>query len=157
MTFDQQGLFQSEGLSVGASRVKTYLSRDGARVWQVLGQDFSSRLFDWLMNSNPGFWYSRTSPDFCRLSQDAIWEPSSGAFQNSGMASHGECLMLNSSEFHKDAVVCSLSDVLETTGEHLEKYLISARACAGILRRSEARGKPLPVRLRAILEAAASE
>ena len=47
--------------------------------------------------------------------------------------------------------VCGLSDILETVGEHLRKYCLSLKACAGILRRAASRGKDLPVRLKAAL------
>ena len=46
--------------------------------------------------------------------------------------------------------VCSLSDILET-GDHLRPYFLSARACLGILRRAEKRGKELPPALAAAL------
>lgn len=47
-------------------------------------------------------------------------------------------------EWHSDAVACLLSDTLETTGDHLQRYCLSQRACAGILRRADKRGKKLP-------------
>jgi len=47
--------------------------------------------------------------------------------------------------------VCGLSDILETVGEHLRKYCLSLKACAGILRRAASRGKDLPARLKAAL------
>jgi hypothetical protein len=44
-----------------------------------------------------------------------------------------------------------LSDILES---HVpERYLLSAKACAGILRRAQRRGKTLPEPLRVALEA----
>ena len=49
--------------------------------------------------------------------------------------------------------VCGLSDILETVGEHLRKYCLSLKACAGILRRAASRGKDLPTRLAAALKA----
>lgn len=68
--------------------------------------------------------------------------------------SHGESLMLNTSECPNDAVVSSLSDVLET-GPIPQKYFLSPRACEGILRRAERRGKELPPRLLEALTQAA--
>ena len=56
-------------------------------------------------------------------------------------------------QFPRDAGVCGLSDILETVGEHLRKYCLSLKACAGILRRAASRGKDLPARLKAALEA----
>jgi hypothetical protein len=48
-----------------------------------------------------------------------------------------------------------LSDVLETTGEHLLKYSLSPKACEGILRRAQRRGRNLPTQLQDALEAVA--
>lgn len=53
----------------------------------------------------------------------------------------GEDLMLNFGESPKDASVCSLSSILEDNVP--DKYFLSEKACQGILRRSEERGKPL--------------
>jgi len=65
-------------------------------------------------------------------------------------------LTLNTSEWPKDAVVCSLSDVLET-GEVPQRYFLSPKAAKGILRRAEARGKSLVPSLRAALEQVAQQ
>ena len=54
----------------------------------------------------------------------------------------------------KDEGVCSLSDVLET-GEVPRQYFLSAKACAGILRRADKRGKDLPEQLARALQAVA--
>jgi hypothetical protein len=53
--------------------------------------------------------------------------------------------MLNTSEWPNDAAVslCALSEVLET-GPLPERFFLSAKACTGILRRAEKRGKALP-------------
>jgi hypothetical protein len=67
------------------------------------------------------------------------------------MASHGGCWTLNMCEWtdtlvpsHSDGSVCSLSDILEETPRVLHRYFLSPRACEGILRRAERRGKELP-------------
>lgn len=65
--------------------------------------------------------------------------------------------MLNTSEFPNEGVECSLSDVLETQGEHLKKYSISAKAAQGILRRANRRGKTLPTILQQALESVVGE
>ena len=54
-----------------------------------------------------------------------------------------------------DASVCSLSDILET-GDVPQRYFLTAKACAGILRRAEKRGKELPEALKSALVAVAS-
>jgi hypothetical protein len=58
---------------------------------------------------------------------------------------------LNISEWHSAAAVCSLSDILET-GDLLQRYYLSAKACQGILRRAEKRNKDLPAALRDALQ-----
>ena len=84
--------------------------------------------------------------------EEGIWESSSGRWLKGGIASRGVCLMLNTSESPKDGAECSLSDVLETSGEHLQKYSISPKAAQGILRRAGRRGKTLPQQLQTALE-----
>jgi hypothetical protein len=59
-------------------------------------------------------------------------------------------LTLNTSEWPKDAAVCSLSDTLEI-GNVPQRFYLSATACKGILRRAEKRGKTLPPTLQAAL------
>jgi site-specific DNA-cytosine methylase len=59
-------------------------------------------------------------------------------------------------EWPNAAVVCSLSDTLET-GAVPQRYYLSAKACAGILRRAEKRGKELPPALCAALMADADK
>jgi hypothetical protein len=48
--------------------------------------------------------------------------------------------------------VCSLSDILET-GDVPQRFFLTPKACAGILRRAEKRGKELPPQLRHALDA----
>ena len=56
----------------------------------------------------------------------------------------------NFGEWRSGAVVCSLSETLET-GQVDRRYFLSPKACAGILRRAERRGKALPEALRLAL------
>jgi hypothetical protein len=60
--------------------------------------------------------------------------------------------LLYISAWPKDGVECSLSDVLETQGDHLKKYSLSAKAAQGILRRANRREKTLPPQLQIALE-----
>jgi hypothetical protein len=71
------------------------------------------------------------------------------------MGSHTECLTLSISDWHCDASVCSLSQVLED-GSLPPQYFLSGRACQGILRRAENRGKKLPRQLQDALTAVAA-
>ena len=61
----------------------------------------------------------------------------------------GECMTRNTGESPNAAVVSRLSQILEETPQ--EKYSLSAKACQGILRRAERRGKDLPETLKAVL------
>ena len=61
----------------------------------------------------------------------------------------GECMTRNTGESPNAAVVSRLSQILEVTPQ--EKYSLSAKACQGILRRAERRGKDLPKLLKAVL------
>ena len=91
----------------------------------------------------------KTSPVSCHRTEDGILEPSSGRWGSWGMGSLTECWTLNGSEWRNDAAVCLLSDILEASPD--PKYWLSARACSGILRRAEKRGRSLPERLREAL------
>ena len=61
----------------------------------------------------------------------------------------GECMMRNTGESPNAAVASRLSQILEATPQ--EKYSLSAKACQGILRRAERRGKDLLETLKAVL------
>lgn len=57
--------------------------------------------------------------------------------------------MPNTMEYHNGGEECFLSQILEDTVP--EKFFLSEKACAGILRRSAARGKTLPEALKTAL------
>ena len=61
----------------------------------------------------------------------------------------GECLTLNTGEGPNVAGESHVSQILEAAP--LPKYCLSAKACLGILRRAERRGKDLPEKLKAAL------
>ena len=93
-------------------------------------------------------------PEFCPAATDGISPPSSGRWKSWGMGVPGGFWTLNGSEFPSGAGVCFLSDVLETQPLP-QRFSLSAKACAGILRRASRRGKALPPMLEAALKAAA--
>ena len=67
----------------------------------------------------------------------------------------GESTTLNFGESPSDARESTLSQILDLQAP--EKYFLSQRACAGILRRAEKRGKQLPDMLRdALMEVVGS-
>lgn len=69
-------------------------------------------------------------------------------------SSNGLCLTRNGSEWRNGGAACSLSSILET-GPIDPRYFLSPTACAGIIRRSEKRGKELPEHLAHALQAVA--
>jgi len=87
----------------------------------------------------------------CHLTEEKILVPSSERWGSWGMSGHTECWTLNGSEWPKDAGVCSLSHILEK-GTLPQRFYLSPKACAGILRRAEKRGKELPPMLKQALE-----
>lgn len=62
---------------------------------------------------------------------------------------YGELMTRNTGECPNAVVVSRLSQILEANP--LPKYNLTAKACLGILRRAERRGKNLPERLKAVL------
>lgn len=88
----------------------------------------------------------------------------------SGLMVAGEFWTLSGLEWPKEGdgfSVCSLTETLETASDlkwggveaftsYLQKYFLSPKACRGILRRAERRGKQLPERLMQTLVQVAS-
>jgi hypothetical protein len=74
------------------------------------------------------------------------------------MGSLTECLTLSTSESHSGAEESLLSHILQGTADVQQKYYLSQKACEGILRRAERRGKQLPEALRqALIQTASKE
>ena len=78
-------------------------------------------------------------------------------FDPMSLALRGGCVTLDFGESHRDAVECSLSETLVATGDVAPSYYLSRRACAGILRRAQKRGRSLPPLLLAALEQGAAQ
>ena len=62
---------------------------------------------------------------------------------------HGEPTTLNTEEYPSEERGSTLSQILQANAP--EKYYLSAKACAGILRRAMKRGKSLPPMLQEAL------
>lgn len=138
------------------------------------GKDIRPRFMVW--ENVPGAFSSNKGEDFGAVLQEAIrvayeqapaipvpkngW-PTAGCLELSlslswteNAALRGEFLTRSFGEFPSVDVESHLSQILEDTPH--PKYCLSAKACAGILRRAERRGKPLPPILREALERQAS-
>jgi hypothetical protein len=95
----------------------------------------------------------REAPSFTLPGPDG---PTRVWFPDHGRGPRGAFSTLNISDWPNEGGVCSLSQILET-GPIPQRYYLSAKACAGILRRAEKRGKALPELLRLALESASEE
>jgi len=167
----QQTLFDPIG-SAEDSPARTYRWLDDVLDWLAREADCSSSSCASSVNSLPTGFVLRTSPAFCQVGvatrrvrwtcdrdPDGNWywkkqvisQPSWLPFRNWGMGPRTAFLTLSGSESPSAASVCSLSDVLET-GDVPPKYFLSAKACRGILRRAEKRGRELPPALHAALQ-----
>ena len=93
-------------------------------------------------------WKRSQRPKFQCLVLDGGQTP--GWYEAEELTSLGACMTPNISERHSGAGVSFLSQILEANAA--EKYFLSPKACQGILRRAERRGKDLPPMLKAALE-----
>ena len=149
--------------SPAARRARTCRSRGRGKAWRreaAPAAPLPSTLRDFVVSYNLDGSYGRTCREFSPATEGATSRTSSARLGNAGILLPTGLWTLNGCEwtgcpaqFHSDAGVCGLSDILETVGEHLRKYCLSLKACAGILRRAASRGKDLPVRLAAALKA----
>ena len=85
----------------------------------------------------------KTSRERSRAREGRLSDACCGRWMRSGMAWRGAYWTRSSSTWPSGASVCSLSECLEAQPVP-QKYCLSPRACAGILRRANARGKSLP-------------
>jgi hypothetical protein len=111
-------------------------------------------MLEFLTGLDPSGVFGKMSQVYSVQTVDGILVPSLERWQNSGMGSHIGCLTLKTSESHKDAEECLLSDVLEI-GNLPQKFYLSPTACQGIIRRAELRGKQLPPILKEALHTVA--
>ena len=123
-------------------------------------------------------WCGRTSQEACPVTKEKTSKPSSRKLRGSQNQTLPMCLCLKSGAsqgastmtwvdgqllgeytqrsfgvYPKDGIESQLSEIL--VEDALPKYYLSGKAAAGILRRSEKRGKPLPEILRKALVAQA--
>ena len=94
----------------------------------------------------------------CRASSVVIKEKisqncSMGWKQSGTLTSPGEYLTLNIGFHSEEKESLYLRDILQPSQDVAPKYYLSSRACAGILRRADKKGRKLPENLRRTLEA----
>jgi len=110
----------------------------------------------------PRYWVWENVPGALSSSGGQTSSASSGRWLASGVLvasdteSDGEFWTRSSSEWPSAGAVSLLSESLESS-KGLQRYSLSPKACSGILRRAEKRGKPLPPMLEAALRAQMAE
>lgn len=136
-------------------------SQESGLDWTIRAATSPLSSLRWLDAFSPAGSFGRMSPASCRTMEGARLEPSSGSWGNAGFGGPTGCLTLSLCEWPGSSglspsggAVCSLSDVLET-GPVPRRYYLSAKACQGILRRAEKRGKEFPPMLHQALSAVA--
>ena len=144
------------GSSSEEPHVSPSRSQEKERDWMIRVATSPLNLSALPADFGPHGWYGRTSPEFYPSTRAAPSQSSWERWKNAGMGGHTGCLTLSISEFPSGGAACSLSDILED-GPVLPRYFLSPKACRGILRRAERRGRSLPPSLQAALEQAAQE
>ncbi len=119
--------------------------------WMILVATWPLNFWRLLLDCAPDGSFSRTYQDCFQAMAAETLHDSCEPFLNTGMVHSGECSTLKTSECPNDAVESSLSAILET-GDLPQRFFLSAKACAGILRRAKKRGRKLPEPLRLALE-----
>jgi hypothetical protein len=112
-----------------------------------------SRRHRWIWSSTDRKWKLETSTIAKSYTPSTASWPD---WQNSGTVLPTGYLTHSISECHSAAAACSLSDIMET-GDLPQRFFLSPRACAGILRRAGKRGKALPALLAQALEEVAAQ
>jgi hypothetical protein len=143
----RQLTFWSEELPVKASP-----SPDCGKDSPTLAADSCSAFLRSLEVTDLNGWSGKTSPVSCHRTEDGILAPCSGGWRSSGTGGPIGSWTLSFSESPREGVECLLSDVLETS-DVPDRFYLSAKECAGILRRARRRKKTLPQQLRDALEA----
>ena len=129
-------------------------SPDCEKDWMMSVATLPSSFVKFLEISSRAGSFGKTCPASYPPMTDGTLPPSFQGFGNAGMGSPTEFLTLNISEWPSEGAACSLSDILET-GDLPLRYFLSAKACRGILRRADKRGKTLPRPLMRALEGVA--
>jgi len=150
-TSDNEQLSLLSISSVVASPARITALQESAAAWLATVALSGGECTGSLLSAAPHGLSGKMYLGSCPATEDVTSLRSLPALLNSGMASPGLLLTLNTSEWRNDGDACSLSDILEESPS--PKYLLSARACTGILRRAKKRGKKLPPALAHALQA----
>lgn len=145
----RSGLFMEAIRIIKEMRVKTNGIYPRFAVWENVPGAFSSNRGEDFRLVLEEFIKSRNRTPLCLRFRKLAGHMQIVSVETDG-ALRTEFLMLNIGESPSAAVESTLSQILEANVP--EKYYLSARACEGILRRAERRGKELPLMLKTALE-----
>lgn len=139
-----------------AARARASVKRDSEEDCRTIDLVLHSRIASVLNRFNPNGYCGKTYLGYCPVTTGKTTELSSQSLMNSGIVYRGQYWTANGFPYRKEGGACSLSDVLED-GNVPQKYYLSQKACAGILRRARKRGKAIPPALETALETVASQ
>ena len=145
---------QPSMFSLEDSPARTTRLQDSAEDWLATVAHSGGNITGSLLISSPSGLSEKMSLGSSLVEAAQTLRRSSGRSPNAGMAWPGRYLTLNTSEWRNAAAACSLSDILEESPD--PKYSLSPKACTGILRRAEKRGRALPPALQQALKKAAN-
>jgi len=114
----------------------------------------SSSWCEWWLKQSLATLFGRMFPDYSAATEAMTSAQSLPPLPKSGISEPGGCWTHSSSEWPSggdESLVCSLREILD--GDVPERFYLSAKAAAGILRRAGKRGRALPTALIAALEA----
>src|SRR5579864_3571264 len=114
----------------------------------------SSKSFELQKSSSPNGWSLKTSSGFSLPTQDGISRSFSHRWPRSGILWRTGFSTVNSSEWPNDDAACSLLEVLEK--EAPQRFYLSPKAAAGIIRRAKSWRKRLSEPIRRDLQRTAS-
>lgn len=140
-------------LVVGGSRASPSRLRANERGCKVNQGSCSSTFERYVKYVLDGF-FGKTSRERSQARMGRLSDNSCPKWTNSGTVWRGAYSMRSSSEWPKGAAVSFLSDILEPNPP--QRFSLSRKACEGVIRRAEKRGKPLPPQLDEALRAQAS-
>lgn len=153
MSENQLSLLSTSSLEGSPAKILAW--RDAVRDWLENGADSGTNSIVSLVNSLPAGFSSNKSLVCYPLTEGEISPSSFVGWGNAGMGGPTGCLTLKISESHSVAVECLLSGVLEASAH--PKFFLSPKACNGILRRAQKRGRELPTDLYLALLAVSEE
>lgn len=137
-------------LSLEEVRAKASPSLENSRDSTTPEADWLSLMSDFCAKFGLDGSSGKTCRESCQLTGGQTLSASSKRLLKSGISVRGAYLTLNTSErtafpaqSPNGADVCLLSDIL-IRGDAPQRYFLSAKACRGIIRRAEAKGKQLP-------------